>query len=177
VFLSLLPRPLENRASLAFLARELAGAAGSNDMIFVFGHVAPHVSGAIRSREFDGEKELLDLLARHRVAYYLCGDFHNYARVTVGPTTFLVAGGGGSPLKKTGAFAFHHAAVISLEANAVVERLCVTPAAWRLTERPRYLATHALTAFGWPAAVVPLVIGLGILAALGLTRRKVAPNA
>jgi hypothetical protein len=166
IFLEVLPAPYDNNESLAFLARELAEAAKASATVFVFGHCSPHVSSPVTGRPFSGEERLLDLLARYRAAYYVGGDFHGYCRTTVGPTTYMTAGGGGSPLKAPGAFGFHHVAVFTLENGNAVERLCVATPRWRLDERPRYFAMAWFARAGWGAIAIPGVIGILALVAL-----------
>lgn len=197
IFSRMLPGDEDNSESIRFLERELEEATAAGATAMVIGHSAPKVSSFVGGREFSGEKELVDLLAKHRVRAYIHGDFHGYVRTTVGPTTYLCVGGGGANLRQPGAFAFHHVAVISLEGSGagaggsggagrsggggaasdnaagghMVERLIVMPAKWRADERGRYLAAFAFERFGALALVVPLGVGLAALAGLGLTFR------
>jgi hypothetical protein len=170
IFLTVLPEPYGNETSLQFLEKELRAAKERGERAFVFGHCSPRVTPFIRRRTFSGEERLCSLLETHGATAYLGGDFHGYCRTTRGPTTYLVTGGGGAHLARRGAFAFHHAMVVTLSGAAVVERVCVVTKKTRLTDRLTYLSLQALTRFGWPLTVAPFLacaVLAGVLLACG----------
>jgi len=113
-------------AGLDFLSSTLAANAAAAGRIFVFNHKPPNVGPDWIAADLPHQQRLLDLLDRYKVNYFISGHYHSYARFERGPTTFLVSGGGGAKLKKQEEYGFYHSVLLTLEDNAVQERLIVS---------------------------------------------------
>ena len=93
------------------------------DKVFVFMHIPPPVSADIIAREFENSDTFVSLCDTFKVDYVIAGDYHGYARVQRGNTTYLVTGGGGAHLENAIPANFHHAVVITVGPQAVSERI------------------------------------------------------
>ncbi len=124
VFLRILDKPYSTKESLLFLEKLISEDASSRHrMIFVFSHIPPPVSSVIDAREFEGSEEFVSLVEKLHADYVITGDYHGYARVKKGNTVYLVTGGGGAHLKKNKYGCFHHAMVIDVSEDKVVENI------------------------------------------------------
>jgi len=126
VFLRILPKPYSIKPSLKFLRTLISkNPSKKYKYIFVFMHIPPHVSKEIRSRRFEKEKELVDLLRKLHPTYVIAGDYHGYVHFEQDEIIYLVSGGGGAKLKKAKYGSFHHAIVITVSKKGISERLLV----------------------------------------------------
>ena len=127
IFLDILPKRQSNEEALLFLENELRRAKKEKQRCFVFGHGSPHVSKHVGGRKFAGEDRLVELLLKYQAEYYIGGDFHGYCRTKKGSTVFISTGGGGANLAYKNGFGFHHAFLLRIGSDKVVEQLCVVP--------------------------------------------------
>lgn len=126
VFLRILNEPYSNKESLQFLERLIANDASSrHKKKFVFMHIPPPVSSDFTARQFEGADELVQLIEKLNADYVIAGDYHGYARITLGKTVYLITGGGGAHLEKNKFGYFHHALVLNVSKNHVSEKILV----------------------------------------------------
>ena len=175
----------ESRAadSLAFLERALREHGATARRRFVFLHYPLPVRADFPGEPFPLGPEFVKLIRQHRVDYVIAGHYHTYARLQVGPTTFLISGGGGGRLRpryasRTGFTGlFHHALVIRVDRDAVAELIMPCAPAGPLAkvcEKPEFLATMRL--YPWlrrhPLAAVTINLAAVALAAPAFRRRR-----
>ncbi|HUW33454.1 MAG TPA: metallophosphoesterase [Planctomycetota bacterium] len=132
--------------------------------IFLFNHVPPRISPDSPFQGFPHQNELLDLLVRHEVDYFIAGDYHSYACVRLGSTNIIVSGGAGADLRG-GSFGFHHAVVFDVNDKIIHERLCVVPKLLALEDR---LESEAITACIPFIARHPFVVAAADIALLAM---------
>jgi hypothetical protein len=113
--------------SIAFLKRLGESSAGKYRHVFVFMHYPPQISPDFRGRDFPQSQEIISLFDKFGVDYVFAGDFHGYAKVKRNNTTYIVTGGGGAPLIKHYGKQFHHAVVMSVGKDFVVEKIVPVP--------------------------------------------------
>ncbi len=157
-----------NEASLDLLRSLRDRDRSAHDRVFVFMHIAPPVVEAFKGRSYAASGEIATLLAEIGADYAFAGDFHGYARATVGPTNYVVSGGGGADLKEG---QFHHAVVVSVEGDRISERFVHVAAEKHYEDASRHIALARF--LPWAKANVALVVLLNILcvASLALIRR------
>ena len=141
IFLCLMgDEPSEHvEAELEFLETTLQEQRPEAERVIVFNHISPDFGLGWHGNAMPAQGRLFELLREHSVDYFISGDYHSYARVRVGPTSFIVTGGGGSPLR-SGPWSFHHAAVFLVKDSVVQERLCVAGGAFNLAANVRTAA-------------------------------------
>lgn len=135
--LRFLPAPDPTGAGLDRLEAALARTAGAVRHRFVFVHVPPPVFDGFSTRPVEGAERLLALCARYRVDYLFAADLHGHARTERDGTAFVVTGGGGGSLHRTGAGAFFHGLVIRVGPRGIDEELVVVEAATDLRKALR----------------------------------------
>jgi len=148
--------------TIGFLENVLSTHRRDSDKVFVFMHIPPIHASTFAARNFENEEALVALFEKYHVDYVCAGDYHGYARGEVNGTVYLVTGGGGAHLKDAKFGAFHHAVVITVEPNAVHERILFVP---RDEDLEDGLERFALAEFvPWISARWPLVIFLNVAA-------------
>jgi hypothetical protein len=146
--------------SIAFLQSVLLQEAGKYSRAFVFAHLPLPVSADLN---FDTPKpaeakELMGLLDKYKVDYFVSGDYHGYARIRRKDTAYLVTGGGGASLEKNNKYCgFHHAVVITVEPEAVSEQIIYL--------KDSYDKGDVIERFAM-AELYPLLSGHGVLTVL-----------
>ena len=123
IALRILEEPHSNQDSLDFLSRLVSQPNAAFRKKFVFLHIPPVISPDFSVRAIKDQEALLALLDKLQVDYVFAGDFHGYARVQRGRTTYLVTGGGGARLKETKFKQFHHAVVMTVGKDFLSERI------------------------------------------------------
>lgn len=172
VFLRILDRrEYPTRESIGYLRSVLSDRVRYKK-VFIFMHIPPPVSPDIVARRFDGADELISLCERHGIDYVIAADYHGYARVHHGKTTYLVTGGGGGRLfRRPGNF--HHAVVITVGPDRVSERIIAVAAArdlegsleyWAIADVYWWMYEHA-----WMTVAINIGVLFGILLLLRLT--------
>lgn len=135
IVLRVLDEPFSNADSIAFLRSLRRASLDRYAHTFVFMHIPPPVSPMIRARKFAESGELVRLLASLGIDYVFAGDFHGYARTTLGDVNYVVTGGGGGVLDEEPAGQFHHALVVRVTPDSVDERVLYVPLANDLEDR------------------------------------------
>jgi hypothetical protein len=174
LMLRTLTTPAANGDSLALLRTALAEPPGTYRRRFVFMHMPlPGLNPGIEGRHHvpSHAAELAALLRALKPDYVFAGDFHGYTSATVGPTRYLVTGGGGARLRDAPAGQFHHAMIVTVAADRVTERLLQVPASfdpedamerWAIERVYPWMRTHLAATV---AAHAALLGALGVLAA------------
>ena len=162
-----------------FVEKTLNEQAPHAKRIFVINHIPPHISPDSPFDGFPHQDELLDLLARHKVDYFIAGDYHSYACVRLDDTNIIVSGGAGADLRG-GSFGFHHAVVFDVSDKMVQERLCVVPGILALGDRMEseaivacipFIARHPFVVAGANIAILALAVVSFVNAVPKLRRR------
>lgn len=116
-----------NEESLAFLRSFRDKPLDQYRYVFAFMHMPPAISPFFHNKGYPDEQELVDLFDELGVDYVFSGDFHGYARVKLGDTTYIITGGGGGHLEKEPSGQFIHAMVMRVTPNSVEERIIHAP--------------------------------------------------
>ena len=109
-----------------FLDNVLSRESGNTRRTFVFNHVPMSLGTGWSSRSIQEEKKLLNILRKHRVDYYIAGDYHGYALVSDRDTEFFASGGGGGDLSSK-SLGFNHAIIFTVNRNRVQSCIVVVP--------------------------------------------------
>jgi hypothetical protein len=125
LFLRALPGPGQSDDGLGFAQRVLAAERHRHRRAFVFMHVPPPLDPEIYAKPFERAPDLVRLFERFGVDYVFAGDHHGHARVERQGVRYVVSGGGGARLRDGSLGAFHHAVVVDVGPEAVMERLLV----------------------------------------------------
>jgi hypothetical protein len=121
--LRILNKPFSNEESIEFLRSHLKREPGKYRKRFVFMHIPPRISPDFKARQFAESEELVTLLDELDIDYVFTGDYHGYARVRLGNTTYIVSGGGGGHLDHDFFPQFHHAVVLRVGKDFISERI------------------------------------------------------
>jgi len=121
--LRILNKPFSNEESIAFLRSHLKRGPGKYRKRFVFMHVPPRISLDFEARQFVESEELVTLLSELNVDYIFAGDYHGYAQIRLGTTTYIVTGGGGAHLEHDLFPQFHHAVILRVGKDFISERI------------------------------------------------------
>ncbi|MFA4943351.1 MAG: metallophosphoesterase [Lentisphaeria bacterium] len=119
---------------------------------FVFMHYSPPAAVDIPTSDFPGAAQFGELFERYRVDYVLSGHYHRLARTQVGPTAYLVSGGGGARLRhdKFGDVGlFHHLLLFQVRPGSVAEQVFQVEPVARLEKLLAKLESRAATE-AWP---------------------------
>lgn len=111
--------------SIAFLRSTLSAEAGRYKKAFVFAHLPLPVSASFGNDTCEPTEaaEIMNILDKYKVDYFVSGDYHGYARIQRKDTVYLTTGGGGASLEHNKYCRFHHAVVITVEPEAVSEQI------------------------------------------------------
>jgi hypothetical protein len=123
IVLRVLEAPASNTDSIAFLKRLSPDALARYRHRFVLMHIPPVISRDIQSRRLKESGELMGLFQELGIDYVFTGDYHGYARVTRGRTSYLVTGGGGARLDGGRGRQFHHAVMLHVGRDFVAEKI------------------------------------------------------
>lgn len=108
IFLNDLPQYNTEGQYLTFLEKSLSDFSGQGRKTFIFMHIPPtNVISGILCNSLQNNEDFLKLINRYNVDYVFAGDHHGYAKEKVGPTTFIVSGGGGARLRGQHGRFFH----------------------------------------------------------------------
>lgn len=114
----------DDEKGLDYLEQNLRKNASSAKRIFVFNHNPPDLGFDWKARVLPHQERFIRLLDTYRVNYFIGGDYHGYARVRKGATTFLISGGGGAGLEDRD-FGFYHSVVFTIKDEMIQERICI----------------------------------------------------
>lgn len=112
-----------SEAGLDYLEEILRHNASSAKRIFVFNHTPPDLGFNWEVRVLPHQERFIKLLDTYRVDYFIGGDYHGYARVRNGATTFMINGGAGADLDE-GSGGFHFAMLFTIKGEMFQEKLC-----------------------------------------------------
>lgn len=174
IVLRIMEAPFSNRESIEFLKRLSQQNPDAYRYRFVFMHIPPAVSGDIQARKILENTEIIELFEKLRIDCVFTSDYHGYARIMRGPTSYLISGGGGAHLDGGIGRQFYHAVMIHVEGNAVSERIIPIEKhldAKALLERFAIVIFHP-----WVSRHVKAALGLNILASLCLAALFVLSN-
>jgi hypothetical protein len=166
IFLNDLPQYNAESQYLAFLENKLSEFSGKYNKTFIFMHIPPtNIVPGILCNSLQNNEEFLKLVHRYNVDYVFAGDHHGYAKKKVGPTTFIVSGGGGSRLRGRNG-RFFHIIRIAVDNEDVTETVIASKHQIETTEQlecnvvvylwptlrshPFYSIAIFLPAFGYP---------------------------
>ncbi len=123
IMLRIIESPYSNEESLAFLRSFQDLPLEEYRHTFVFMHTPPPVSSYVKARSYTEHERLVKIIDELGIDYVFAGDFHGYARVKRGETTYIVTGGGGGHLNEKIGPQFHHAFVMHVGKHSVTEIL------------------------------------------------------
>ena len=108
---------------LTFLEQAVTEKADAVDQIFVFMHVPPkQVNEQIKTRPMAGAERFVELCKSLEIDYVFTGDHHGYVKTVLGPTTYIVTGGGGDRLRGDHG-QFHHVSRIHIDTDGIIDSL------------------------------------------------------
>jgi len=147
LFLNDLPQYNTENQYLTFLENKLSEFSDKHYKTFIFMHIPPsNVIPGILCNSLQNNEEFLKLVRRYNVDYVFAGDHHGYAKKKVGPTTFIVSGGGGARLRgRSGRF--FHVTRIAVDNENVTETVIAGKHQFETTEQLEYNVAVYL----WPA--------------------------
>jgi len=160
-----------DRESIDFLTSFLDRETEKYRRVFVFMHIPPPVPG-FDSKKFKAPGELMALFQQLKVDYVFTGHYHGYARTQLGDTTYLITGGGGSPLerRKEDIGQFYHGIVIGVGPDHVSERIMMVPRRYGWDEELEQFSiasVYPMMARNW---VTTCLLNIGLLfTLLGVT--------
>lgn len=157
IVLRIMDKPFLNEESIAFLEKILTQHPEKYRKRFAFMHIPPEIPGYYKARKFDSSERVVSLLDKLRIDYAFAGDFHGYARTTIGHTTYIISGGGGSRLSKKYSPQFHHAIMITVSEGSVSERIIPASTSYDIEDLLEKLAF--VTIYPWMSAH-PFVAGI-----------------
>jgi hypothetical protein len=115
--------PASNQESLEFLKGHSRQGLGKYRYRFVFMHIPPGVSDDFQARRLRESREFISAFEELGIDYVFTGDYHGYARVKRGRTSYLITGGGGARLDGGRGRQFHHAVMIHVGKGAISEKI------------------------------------------------------
>lgn len=114
---------IEDETGLDYLEETLRHNAHLAKRIFVFNHTPADLGFNLGARILPHQERVLKLLDKYSVDYFIAGDYHGYARVQNGATTFMISGGAGAKLAEESG-GFHFALLLTIKDEMVQEKLC-----------------------------------------------------
>jgi predicted phosphodiesterase len=156
-----------NRESTDFLTSFLDRETDKYRRIFVFMHVPPPLPG-FDSKKFRAPEELKALFQQLKVDHVFTGHYHGYARTQLGDTTYLITGGGGSPLEhgREDIGQFYHGIVVGVGPDHVSERIVMVPPRLGWDEELEQFAIAGAYPIMANNIVTTCLLNLGLLLAL-----------
>ncbi len=127
--------PEGNDAGISFLENTLKTESRRAKRTFVFLHTPPPVFPDIERRTFQGSDRFFRLCDQFGIDYVFSGHYHGYLRAERHHTAYLVSGGGGGPLETKQPGTFHHAVVISVTPQRVLEQIVGVSGDYRLVDK------------------------------------------
>jgi hypothetical protein len=158
--------PASNRESLEFMKRISRQNPGMYRHRFVFMHIPPSVSDDFQARGLRESDEFIRIFEKLRVDCVFTGDYHGYARIQRGATSYLLTGGGGAHLDGGRGKQFHHAVMIHVAGKGFSKRIIAVD---RQSDAGAALMRFAIVMFlPWVSSHTLEAVGINMLASLGL---------
>lgn len=123
LFLRTLGRGHDGTATIAFLEEILRKHPEQYRKRFAFMHMPVPLPGPYEAHTFAHGEDVIKLFDRIGIDYAFAGDFHGYAEIRHGNTTYIITGGGGARLNQSQGEQFHHAVVVEVGKEHIAEQI------------------------------------------------------